>query len=969
MDSRFPHAVSSGDEVGRAKPQLSAGTNPPEGLEPPEEAGLPEVGPDDATVRRESGSTPIPPSGPPLNDAERPAAGSSVGPTLPVGGSLQEGSGSQLDPGSKSGLEEAQTVITDANRPELPLQASGAGTPAEVAKVLLGHQLDHFELESLIGSGGMGAVFRARDTRLDRTVALKVIPRVGDDPELLRRFRNEAQSAARLDHPCIARVYDVGRHQEWHYIVFEYIEGTNLRDLVAREGLLDVDDAIYYTRQVAEALDHAHRRGVTHRDIKPSNVLVTPDGLVKLVDMGLARAQQLEMSEDMTASGVTLGTFDYISPEQARDPRNVDVRSDIYSLGCTLYFVLTGRPPYPSGTVLQKLLSHGSSPPPDPRLIRSDLSDNLVAVLHKMLAKQPNDRYRKPLDLISDLYALAQRENLPRSLSAGSIAIAPDHRFSQLVERHLPWIAAVTLLIAVTAWLQLLSLAGSDLPITEPGPAPPALVRTADRAVAEPAGPEPDPVIAETDAEAESAGNANLQSPDEAAEPPRFEGIPAAVVGLNRESRSSDSGSSSNSPPMPSSTAPAPALTTIRVIGPGEEGASTIDSNNRLLVTSFEEAIEAARNAPDIKLIELAAPIIRSGPVTLPRRGLTIRGTGESNVLSFVSHTPQVEQRTAMFDLGPHSVDFEDLHLVYRLPESAVDGGAMFTLAGDNTVRFSRCSITVENPMQRDAVYAFETRLLPSEPSEDAAEADADASDAKEGGTAASSSPPLVAIQLSDVIVRGQMSMLSLDAAALVQLVWDNGLLAVSQRMIESAGALTHAPAGAAVRMTLRMSNVTASPSEGLVAVRLSPELPEPVVVDRLAQSCVFTLSSDAPLVEMNGLSDVTAIDRRVILRGKDNHYDSADGRTNVIVLATSLDSGRLVYGVSDLLAADKPYWTQEESPQGIVLWDGPMPVEIPTHLHTPYDYLQQGVVRPGFQLERLPELPLPSPSNGSSGI
>ena len=307
----------------------------------------------DATVRRESGGelvkeTSVSPevgsneTGPAENG---PAETGSIETGL-LNKNVAEGS---LDPATL--IEEAKTVITSSNPASVPSQPTSGGSPAEIARVLLGHHLDHFSLETLIGGGGMGAVFRARDTRLDRTVAIKVIPRVGEDPELQRRFRNEAQSAARLDHPNIARVYDVGQHGGWHYIVFEYIDGINLRDLVHREGILSVDDAIFYTRQVAEAIEHAHRRGVVHRDIKPSNVLITTTGQAKLVDMGLARAQQLDMSEDMTASGVTLGTFDYISPEQARDPRDADVRSDIYSLGCTLYFLLTGQAPYPSGTV------------------------------------------------------------------------------------------------------------------------------------------------------------------------------------------------------------------------------------------------------------------------------------------------------------------------------------------------------------------------------------------------------------------------------------------------------------------------------------------------------------------------------------------------------------------------------------------------------------------------------------------
>ena len=375
---------------------------------------------------------------------------------------------------SSSSLEEAKTVIRGSSR--FPTSPNGFEsvdrTPAAVAKVLLGQRLNHFLLEEMIGGGGMGAVFRARDEQLDRIVAIKVIPFVGEDPDLQRRFRNEAQSAARLDHPNIARVFDVGSQDDWHYIVFEYISGTNIRDQVTRDGPHSIDDAIYYTCQLADAIHHASQRGIVHRDIKPSNVLISDDDQVKLVDMGLARSDNFELSEDMTASGVTLGTFDYISPEQARDPRDADVRSDIYSLGCTLYFMLTGRPPYPGGTMLQKLLSHGNSPPPDPRVLRAEVSEDLTAIIHKMLAKSPEQRYQTARDLIADLKELATRENLTRAETLGVVPAPAPSTSLKWVEQHLPWMVAATILLASTLWLQLVSVASrDDLAFTPPSTA------------------------------------------------------------------------------------------------------------------------------------------------------------------------------------------------------------------------------------------------------------------------------------------------------------------------------------------------------------------------------------------------------------------------------------------------------------------------------------------------------------------
>ncbi|MFO1066828.1 MAG: protein kinase [Pirellulales bacterium] len=355
--------------------------------------------------------------------------------------------------GAQAALDHEPTVIS--RRPAAaPAEFYRSLSLVELGKSLEGRQLDHFRLDRMIGGGGMGAVFHGRDLRLDREVAIKVIPESRRDPETLRRFRTEAQSAARLDHPNIARVYDIGEDETWNYIVFEYIEGINLRDLVQTQGPLSIDDAVFFTRQVAEALQHAHQRDVVHRDIKPSNVIITPGGMAKVVDMGLARNTSMDKSTaDQTASGVTLGTFDYISPEQARDPRDADVRSDLYSLGCTLFYMLTGKPPFPEGTALQKLLSHGSQPPPDPRLWREDVSDQLHAVLEKLMAKRPADRYQKPLDLINDLLLIAQVEGLQRSRAATTLLITPSVAQRTFLELHLPWMTAAAAVLAIAFWL------------------------------------------------------------------------------------------------------------------------------------------------------------------------------------------------------------------------------------------------------------------------------------------------------------------------------------------------------------------------------------------------------------------------------------------------------------------------------------------------------------------------------------
>ena len=318
----------------------------------------------------------------------------------------------------------------------------------------VGDELDSFIIEQAIGAGGMGAVFRARDTRLDRHVALKMLPpEQADDPEVVQRFYQEGRSAARLDHENIARVYTIGHDGRYHYIAFEYIEGTTIRQRVERNGPLPVGEAVNYTLQIADALVHAAERGVVHRDIKPSNIIVTPHGRTKLVDMGLARRFERDRDDGLTQSGMTLGTFDYISPEQARDPRDVDVRSDLYSLGCTLFHMLTCRPPFPEGTVLQKLIQHQEEPPPDVRALNPAVPADLAAILEKLMAKDRDRRYQTPEQLVRDLLAVAGTLGL-RSVSPEGL-VWLSAKVPPAWEWHLVWgvpVAVFALIVAGVAW-------------------------------------------------------------------------------------------------------------------------------------------------------------------------------------------------------------------------------------------------------------------------------------------------------------------------------------------------------------------------------------------------------------------------------------------------------------------------------------------------------------------------------------
>src|SRR5215831_9497604 len=257
--------------------------------------------------------------------------------------------------------------------------------------------LGPYLLMQRLGQGGMGEVFKARHQLLNRIVALKVTRKeLSTDPANERRFVREIQLTARLAHPNVVAVHDAARVGESHYFAMEFIEGADLARIVKQQGPLPVARACGYIRQAADGLQHAFEHGLVHRDIKPSNLLVTADGsVVKVLDMGVARLCDTEGS-DLTATGSMVGTPDYLAPEQATNSRGVDIRADIYSLGCTLYHLLTGHPPFPEGTVLQQLLAHQDQTPAELSALRTDVPAALGRLVQRLLAKDPTQRLQTP---------------------------------------------------------------------------------------------------------------------------------------------------------------------------------------------------------------------------------------------------------------------------------------------------------------------------------------------------------------------------------------------------------------------------------------------------------------------------------------------------------------------------------------------------------------------------------------------
>ena len=276
-----------------------------------------------------------------------------------------------------------------------------------------GFFLKRYRLLDHLGSGGMSNVYLAEHVLMHRRVAIKVLPkhRVADS-SYLARFHREAQAAAALDHKNIVRAYDVDNEGDIHFLVMEYVEGRDLQQIVKQDGPLDYRTAADYIRQAAEGLEHAHQAGLIHRDVKPANLLVDRNNVVKLLDLGLARfTEEDRASLTVAFDENVLGTADYLAPEQAIDSHGVDARADIYSLGCSLYYALTGHPPFAEGTLPQRLVAHQKLPPPSIFKDRPDAPEDLVAICLRMMAKRPEDRYQSAAEVAQVLSDWLARHN------------------------------------------------------------------------------------------------------------------------------------------------------------------------------------------------------------------------------------------------------------------------------------------------------------------------------------------------------------------------------------------------------------------------------------------------------------------------------------------------------------------------------------------------------------------------------
>jgi eukaryotic-like serine/threonine-protein kinase len=284
-----------------------------------------------------------------------------------------------------------------------------------------GLTIGKFRVLERLGSGSSGFVYLVQQPDIGRKAAIKMLPCPADAGlSTVERFKREARALAGLDHPNVVQVFDFDRDGERLFLVMEYVDGVSLQDLVKRHGPLGVLQAAHYVRQAATGLQHLHEAGLIHRDIKPANLMVDTRGTIKILDLGLTRF--LDEAESLTAdydAAKVLGTADYLAPEQAVNSHEVDIRADVYGLGATFYFLVTGATPFPEGTAMQKLLWVQMRPPQPVRELCPDLPEDVAAIIEQMMAKDPADRFATPGEVVHALAPWTERPAEP--LAAGTL--------------------------------------------------------------------------------------------------------------------------------------------------------------------------------------------------------------------------------------------------------------------------------------------------------------------------------------------------------------------------------------------------------------------------------------------------------------------------------------------------------------------------------------------------------------------
>lgn len=850
-------------------------------------------------------------------------------------------------------LPDERTVISAAKSTpplaEVPLAMGAKHAAQHLGETLIGRRLEHYELTEFVGGGGMGAVFRANDTRLGRTVAVKVLSRDQSSEENVRRFRNEAQSAARLDHRYIARVHYVGEDAGLNFIVFEFIEGINLRELVQQRGPLPLEEALRYTREVAEALAHASQRDVVHRDIKPSNVLITPDGHVKVVDMGLARLHQVDSSfDDLTASGVTLGTFDYISPEQARDPRAADVRSDIYSLGCTLYFMLSGKPPFPDGSALQKLLRHNGVDPPDVRLFRPELPPAIGPLLAKMLAKRPVQRQQSAEELVAEIERMARDLGYDIGTAGAEVALASPTQQRVWVNWGMTIIAPVVVLGVALVALEYLSPPSLEEKRIQLRPAAANLSSQGPRAPIQ-IGETPEPNANEITPEQPTPANANSgASPMPVDHPPMVSPGIAELINNSPAPVGPPPDIIASRPASPMAESPAlPPKSPAKIIvrkGPANNSETDVVGSlaqavRRVAAADKEKPITEIELDFDGELLEY--------PFEVAAKQLTIHpAAGRKPRIIFRPLADATEGRQMIHLLSASArLSIQEVELQLDLPDLPSDPWTMFALHQGQSLDLSSCVVTVvdhfadksgtglsvHDQMSVSVVQLQSRRVAEMMKMED------------EMAMMASTS-----LNLEKCLVRGETTLLSMAEEMPVRLQWNEGLFVSSKRLLETGGAKGKS---GFQRIELGFNRVTFAAQQGLVQMKRGKESKEATNQMRLevtSDLSIFSVGSEAPLFEFVGGTSSSDVDFE--FSGLDNRYPRKD-----MIFARVRQSNA---NEENFTLDNRSRWASTDRSADLgISWQSPPPSTLPRHAQTGDHYrlseeLNHSV---GFRPEYLP--------------
>lgn len=731
-----------------------------------------------------------------------------------------------------------------------------------VSGILIGH----FRIQRRIGVGGMGSVFLALDERLKRDVALKVLsPSLSLDQNSIQRFQNEAQAAARLDHDNIARVFYSGEETGLHYIAYEYVPGQNLRDVIRSKGWLDPAEAVNYAIQLTAALHHSSSAGVIHRDIKPSNVLITPYGRAKLVDLGLARKTSLDSSFELTVPGTTMGTFDYISPEQARDPHSVDVRSDIYSLGCTMYHMLTGEPPYPEGTVLQKLLDHQAKDPPDPAKKNRRVSPMLSHVVRKMMASQPAHRYATPGDLLRDLLLVA------RSLGSGAVPI--DGQVWLTATRFKPpfwqsnfgWVATTLALCFLVLAVQFYPSLADWTVKREKAPRPQSNTSTSSDNRTAQNSDRPGPVIGDLDSMRRESkkefGSTQSLSPlvnDSAIFKPETEvANPLAEPRTSILDRPSEGFSAT------------PLLQDKPVVSPILP--DPIQILNGKSYANLESACAEASESGNVTIIELRYNGARNFelPIRLTNKKVVIRAAeGYRPSIRFsVAETAGDSQSPAMITVAGGSLELLKVDLVMVVPKVvpsrvSSERWSLFSFERPDKVELTGVNITIVNPYNKP-VCVFEQS--------------ASGGAGAENSTIRSDGMPIVPpeLKMTECLVRGQGDFIVMRDIVPARYELKDVAIGVDGNLLQMRLVMD---ATAETIITLDLDKVTFRYGQSLLAVEgtggQTERLPKILV---FARNSILACGSNYPLISMRGIRDYMDFQKSFSWKGNFNFYDEVE--------------------------------------------------------------------------------------------